>query len=54
MVSKKEQIIQELTTKNILDCQIMRDGDFWGDLSNEENLEINNAIFENIKRHSEG
>jgi len=50
----KEQIIQELTTKNILNCQIMQDGDFWGDLSDEEKLEVNNAIFENIKLNSEG
>jgi hypothetical protein len=54
MISKKEQIIQELTTKNILDCQTMQDGDFWGDLSDEEKLEVDNAIFENIKQNSEG
>ena len=55
MVSKKEQIIQELSEKNIIDCQTLANGSLWGDITKDrERLEVKNAIFENIKRHSEG
>jgi hypothetical protein len=50
----KEQIIQELATKNILDCSPPQKGRYWARLKKEEKKEVKDAIFENIKRHSEG
>jgi hypothetical protein len=55
MVSKKEQIIQELSEKNIIDCQTLAGGNLWGYISRDsERLEVKNAIFENVKRYNEG
>ena len=48
MVSKKEQIIQELSEKNIIYCQALANGNLWGDITKDrERLEVKNAIFEN-------
>lgn len=55
MVTKKEQIIQELSEKNIIDCQTLAGWNLWGDVTRDrERLEVKNAIFENIKRYNEG
>jgi len=45
MVTKKEQIIQELSEKNIIDCQTLAGWNLWGDVTRDrERLEVKNAI----------
>jgi hypothetical protein len=50
----KQEIIQELKEKNILDCETWKGGGPWRFLEEGEEKEIGTAIFENIKRNPDG
>ena len=49
----KEEVIKELQEKNITECDNLKGFD-WSYLSEQEKKEIDQKIFKNIKRNSEG
>lgn len=47
----KQEIIQELAEKNILDCETLKTRGFWGRFNDEEKQEIVTAKIKSIKRN---